>query len=470
MKELTAVRPPLSKKESSVTDLGASHQLWVICCALVGLLLPSIVKASGTDSNWPQWRGPDGLGISLETNAPLEWSAEQNVEWKTPIGGRGHSSPIVWNDKIFLTSSVEGPAVPGAKAVKHVDGKEEFLHPDSVGADHSYALKLLCLNRESGKILWEKTAYEGTLYDNRHKKNTYASPTPVTDGQFVYVYFGTEGVYCYDFEGSRIWKTVVGEVATLGMGVGTSPVLYEDLLILQCDEDNGEASFIVALDKRNGQPTWKVFRKIQVSWSTPIVIRTALRPELVTSGNETIISYDPTPGKELWHCKGLESNAVATPVTQGDTVYLSAGFPEKRTLAIRLGQSGDLTGTPNMLWRYEKGTAYVPSPILYERYLYLMTDKGILTCLDARTGQVQYDGGRVPVPATFSASPVALDGKILITSEDGDTFVIKAGPAHEVVRTNSIGEPVYASPAIAHGKIFIRGEKHLYCIGNKSKG
>jgi len=406
----------------------------------------------------------------LERDLALEWSAEQNVEWKTPIAGRGHSSPIVWNDKIFLTTSVEGPAVPGAKAVKHMDGKEEFLHPDSVGADHSYSLKLLCLDRDSGKILWGETAYEGTLYDNRHKKNTYASPTPVTDGQHVYVYFGAEGVYCYDFEGNLVWKTEVGKIATLGMGVGTSPVLYEDLLILQCDEDNGEASFIVALDKRNGQQSWKVPRKIQVSWSTPIVIRTALRPELVASGNEMIISYDPTNGKELWHCKGLESNAVATPVAQGDTVYLSAGFPEKRTLAIRLGQSGDLTGTSHVLWRYDKGTAYVPSPILYEHYLYLMTDKGILTCLDARTGQVEYEGGRVPVPATFSASPVALDGKILITSEDGDTFVIKAGPAHEVVRTNSIGEPVYASPAIAHGKVFIRGETHLYCIGNKSKG
>ena len=177
--------------------------------------------------------------------------------------------------------------------MKHMEGKEEFLHPDSVGADRSHTLKLLCLDRDTGKILWERTAYEGTLYDNRHKKNTYASPTPATDGRHIYAFFGSEGAYCYDFEGNQIWKTMVGKIATLGMGVGTSPVLYENLLILQCDEDNGEASFIMALDKSNGQPAWKTPRKIEVSWSTPIVVRAAQRAELITSGNEMILSYDP---------------------------------------------------------------------------------------------------------------------------------------------------------------------------------
>jgi outer membrane protein assembly factor BamB len=428
----------------------------------------SAVKAF-TDSNWPQWRGPDSQGISPERGLSIEWSPEKNIEWKTPITGRGHSSPIVWADRIFLTTSIEGQVVPGAKAVTHMEGKEVFLHPDSVGADRSYTLKLLCLDSSTGRVLWERTTYEGTLYDNRHKKNTYASPTPATDGCYVYAFFGSEGAYCYDFEGKQIWKAMVGKIATLGMGVGTSPVLYDDLVILQCDEDNGEASFITALDKKTGQQVWRVPRKVQVSWTTPIVVQTAQRAELIASGNEMITAYNPATGKELWRCKGLESNAIATPVAQGEMVYVSAGFPEKHTIAIRLGQSGDLTATPNIAWRYDKGTAYVPSPILYQGYLYLMTDKGILTCLDARTGQIVYEGGRVPTPATFSASPVAVDGKILLTSEDGDTFVIKAGPAHAVVRTNSLGEPVYASPAIAGGKIFIRGEKHLYCIGSNGK-
>jgi len=455
-REYRAVNPKVTKHPSII------FCLFSLCCL-------STMQASGTGSNWPQWRGPDSQGISTEKGLPIEWSADENIEWKTAIAGRGHSSPIVWQDRIFLTTSVEGAIVPGAKAAKHMEGAEEFVHPDSVGADHSYTLELICLDRDSGKFLWESTSYEGTLYDNRHKKNTYASPTPATDGRRVYVFFGSEGVYCYDFEGKQIWKTMVGKIATMGMGVSSSPVLFGDLVILQCDEDNGESSFIVALDKESGRQVWKTPRKIQVSWTTPIVVRTVQRAELVASGNEMILSYDPATGKELWHCKGLESNAIATPVAQGDMVYVSAGFPEKRTLAIRLGQSGDLTGTSNIVWRYDKGTAYVPSPILFRNYLYLMTDKGILTCLNALTGELEYEGGRVPVPASFSASPVIIDDKILLTSEDGDTFVIKAGPAHEVVRTNSLGEPVYASPAIAHGKIFIRGEKHLYCIGNKTK-
>jgi outer membrane protein assembly factor BamB len=444
-------------------------QVNLIGLLLASLFLPSSAQASNEGSNWPQWRGPDSQGISAEKGLPTEWDTEKNIMWKTPIAGRGHSSPIVWNNRIFLTTSLEGSVVPGAKAVKHMQGNEEFVHPDSMGADRSYTLKLLCLDRDSGEILWERTAYKGTLYDNRHKKNTYASPTPATDGRYVFAFFGSEGAYCYDLDGRPVWKAMVGKIATLGMGVASSPVPYENLVILQCDEDNGDASFMVALDKGSGRQVWRTPRKIQVSWATPIVVYTTRRAELVASGNEMIFSYDPANGTELWHCKGLESNAIATPVAQGGMVYLSAGFPEKRTLAIRLGQSGDLTGTPDIAWRYDKGTAYVPSPILYRDYLYLMSDKGILTCLNAMTGDVKYEGGRVPVPATFSASPVAIDDKILLTSEEGDTFVIKAGPVHEVVRTNSLGEPVYASPAIAHGKIFIRGERHLYCIGSKTK-
>jgi outer membrane protein assembly factor BamB len=207
-----------------------------------------------------------------------------------------------------------------------------------------------------------------------------------------------------------------------------------------------------------------------VSWSTPLLVNTGKRVELIASGNESVISYDPATGKELWRGKGLESNAIPSPVaTAGhDMVVVSAGYPAKTAYAIRLGASGELKDA-DIAWRYAKGTAYVPSPILYGDYIYLLTDKGVMTCLDARTGEVKYEGGRVPSPATFTASPVAFDGKILLTSEDGDTFVVKAGPKHEVLRTNSLGEPVYASPAMADGKIFIRGEKNLYAIEQVAK-
>jgi len=429
-------------------------------------LTAAALGASVEAKNWPGWRGADGQGVSDETTLPSDWTAEKNVAWKIPIPGRGHSSPIVWGNRVFVTTAVEGDVVAGAKAVKHKAGDKEFLHPDSIGADHKHTFKVIALNRDSGKTLWEATAWEGTPYDNRHRKSSYAASTPATDGKLVYAFFGTEGLYAYDFNGKLAWKAQLGNLATVGMGTGTSPILHDNVVIVQCDEDNGEASFIVALDKKTGKEVWRTPRKVQVSWSTPLLVKTSTRSELITSGTETVISYDPATGKELWHHKGVESNAIPSPVANNEMVFLVAGFPAKIAMAIKLGGSGDLTGTPNVPWKYAKGTAYVPSPILYGDYLYLTTDRGILTCIDAKTGEVKYEGGRIPIPATFTASPVAFEGKILMTSEDGDTFIVKAGPKHEVLGTNSIGEPVYASPAIADGRIFIRGEKNLYCIGS----
>jgi outer membrane protein assembly factor BamB len=432
----------------------------------LALLIVFSLTTAGFAANWPQWRGPDGSGISNEKNLPATWTPTTNIKWKAAIPGRGHSSPIVWGNRVFVTTAVEGEVVAGAKAVKHMAGDKEFLHPDSIGADHKHTFKVIALNRDSGKILWEATAWEGTPYDNRHRKSSYAASTPATDGKMVYAFFGTEGLYAYDYNGKLAWKAQLGKLGTVGMGTGTSPILYENVVIVQCDEDNGEASFIVALDKKTGKEVWRTPRKIQVSWSTPLLVKTSTRSELITSGTETVVSYDPATGKELWHHKGVESNAIPSPVANSDMVFLVAGFPAKIAMAIKLGGSGDLTGTPNVPWKYAKGTAYVPSPILYGDYLYLTTDRGILTCIDAKTGEVKYEGGRIPIPATFTASPVAFEGKILMTSEDGDTFIVKAGPKHEILATNSVGEPVYASPAIADGRIFIRGEKNLYCIGS----
>jgi outer membrane protein assembly factor BamB len=436
------------------------------------LLLCSFTLAGAQSSNWPGWRGPSA-GVSTEKNLPVEWDQSKNILWKTPLAGRGHSSPIIWGNKVFLTTAIEGPMIPGKRAVQHIRGGQVWVHPDSVGGDRSYTLKVVCLNRDTGKIVWEQTAYEGTVHDDRHRKNTYASSTPATDGRYVFAFFEAEGLYCYDLDGRLVWKTSLGKIAKMGMGHGMSPVLFEDLVIIQCDQEDGgpEAnSFIAALDKKSGREVWRVSRTHRKSWATPLLVKSAARWELVTSGAETIIAYDPGTGKELWRSKGVESHAIPSPVVGHNMVFVTAGSQAKRAVAIKLGGSGDLTDTPGVVWKYQKGTAYVPSPILFGDYLYLMSDKGLLTCLDAKTGEVKYEGGRVPVPATFTASPVAFDDKILLTSEDGDTFLIKAGPSHEVLRTNSIGEPVYASPAISQGKIFIRGEKHLYCISNLSGG
>ncbi len=425
----------------------------------------SFLAGRASAGNWPQWRGPDGSGISTEKNLPSEWSPTKNIKWKTPIDGRAHSSPIVWGNRVFVTTAIEGAEVPGAKAAKHqIDGKD-FVHPDSLGANRKQTFKVVCLDRDSGKIVWQTTAWEGTPYDDRHRKSSYAASTPATDGKMVYAFFGAEGLYAFDFKGKLAWKAQLPAMGNLGMGTGTSPILFDNLVIVQADEENGQTSFIAAFDKKTGKEVWKTARKVQISWSTPLLVRTGSRAELIASGTESIVSYDPATGKELWRHKGVESNAIPSPVANNEMVYLVAGYPAKIAMAIKLGQSGDLTGTPNVPWKYEKGTAYVPSPILYGDYLYLTTDRGILTCIDAKTGEVKYEGGRIPVPATFTASPVAFEGKILMTSEDGDTFIVKSGPKHEIIGTNSVGEAVYASPAIADGSIYIRGEKNLYRIG-----
>jgi outer membrane protein assembly factor BamB len=432
----------------------------------VALLLLA-TAASADPAIWAQWRGPDGQGVSRESGLPTEWGETAGVRWKTAIPGRGHSQPIVWGDRVFLTTAIEGDVVPGTKPARHVIDGKDFVHPDGVGADRKHTYEVLALDARTGRILWESKVWEGTPYDTRHKRGAYAAATPVSDGKMVWTYFGSEGLYAHDFDGKLVWKASLGGIATMGVGVGTSPVLYEDVLIVQADEDNGEKSVIVAFDKKTGKEAWRTARQVQVSWATPVLVKAAGRDELVTSGTEWVIAYDPRTGKELWKAKGLESNAVPSPVVAGDLVVLSAGYPAKMAMAIRAGGSGDVTSS-RVVWRVTKGTAYVPSPIAYQDHVYLMTDKGLLTCLDAKTGEVKYEGGRPPVPATFMASPVAYDGKLLLLSEDGDGYLVKAGTTHEIVKTNSLKEPVHASPALAGGSLYIRGEKHLYRIGGKS--
>jgi outer membrane protein assembly factor BamB len=321
-------------------------------------------------------------------------------------------------------------------------------------------------------VLWEQVAYDGPMFDNRHKRSSYASTTPVTDGQRVYAHFGPEGVYAYDVSGTLAWKANVAKIKTLGLGVGSSPVLYRDLLILQCDDDGGADSFIVGLNKQTGKEVWRTKRDVQISWSTPVLVAVPAgrhgeaRTELVTNGSEWIIAYDPTTGSELWRTAGVKSNAIHTPLVGEGLVIATAGFPARRVIAIRPGGIAKMTGADRIAWTYDKGTAYVVSPILYNGIVYLLNDRGVMTALDAKTGNVLYEGGRIPKPATFMGSPVAFSAHVLLTSEEGETFFVKAGASHEITRSNSIDEPVYSTLALANGRIYIRGERHLFAIGD----
>ncbi len=445
-------------------------------------LIPGLVLVSpfllGSD-NWPQWRGPGGHGISQEKGFPLHWSDIRNVAWKARIPGRGHSSPVVWGDRIFLTTAIRMEKVASAQPVTHYRKGEVYRHPQSEGAEYRHQLKLLCLDRRTGRLIWARTAFEGTPYDHRHRANTYASGTPVTDGRYVYALFDAEGLYCYDFEGNLVWKKSLGKIAKAGMGYGMSPVLFEDLLIIQMDKQGfgitvdpdsppaegefGDDSFITGLDKATGKEVWRTARNHRRSWATPLLVFGDDRVELVTSGAESVISYNPSTGEEYWRAEGVVSHPIPSPVAGKGLVFLSAGSQRKKAMAIRLGGSGDLTGTPFVAWTYEKGTAYVPSPILYGDYLYLLTDRGVVTCLKAATGEVIYTD-RLPAASTFKSSPVAFEGKILFSSEDGQTTVVEAGPEFKILNTNSLGESIWASPALAGGQVFIRTEGHLYCI------
>ncbi|HEY6546498.1 MAG TPA: PQQ-binding-like beta-propeller repeat protein [Vicinamibacteria bacterium] len=437
----------------------------LVSCLVLACLPSVAVRVSAADpfpdARWPGWRG-EGQGVVADAKVPLEWSETKNIVWKTELPGRGHSSPIVWGDRIFVTTAVEGEVVPGSPRMKHPqpDGTD-FRHPDAMGDDRRHAFTVLSVDARSGKLLWERTAWEGVPVDSRHKKASFASPTAVTDGERVYAYFGTEGLYAYDFAGTLAWKFAPGVIGSASVGLGTSPVLYKDLVILVCDEENGQRSYVVGLDRKTGREVWRTPRKVELSWATPVLLQANGRDELVTAGNQANIAYDPATGKELWRAPGLANNAVTTPLVGDGVVVISTGYPDKRSIAVKPGGSGEVA----TLWQYDKGSAYVPSPILYQGHVYLLTDKGLVTCLDAKTGAVKYEGQRPPVPATFMASPIALDGRLLLMSQDGDTFVVKAGPEFAVERTNSLGEPISASAAVAGGRLYIRGEKHLFAIG-----
>ncbi len=387
----------------------------------------AVMLAVGTGvsaENWPQWRGPGGQGISNETQLPLEWAPDRNIAWKTELPS-GHSSPIVWGDRIFLTAAIEGEVVPGAKAVPHTQGGQPFVHPDSVSADRKQTLQVIALDAKTGRQVWERVAYEGTVYDARHRRSSFAGPTAATDGQMVYAYFGPEGLYAYDFSGKLAWK-VVEHFATLGLGTGTSPVLFQNLVIIQRDEDNGDNSVVVAYDRKTGQGGLEdeARRRNQLGHARARARggshrardQRQLRDRGLRPGDGEGAVADERR-REQRHSHAAHQQGA------GDRDRGLSGEENHRDPARARAPAGT-----RVAWEYAKGTGYVLSNIAYGDYLYLLTDNGVVTCLDAATGAVKYEGGRPPVPTHFMGSPVAFSGMIAMTSEDGETFLIKAGP------------------------------------------
>jgi outer membrane protein assembly factor BamB len=441
------------------------HRLLLPLAAAALLTLPVRATLADDPDDWPQWRGAGGAGIGRGASYPSAWSATEHVAWKTAIPGKGHSSPVIYGNRLFITTAIQGEQIPGRKAPDHLgfDFKPGYLHPDSVGVDFANTLKVLALDADTGAIVWDRTVYSGPMHDNRHSSNTYASASVVTDGKMLYASFESEGFYAFDVDGTLKWKVSFGGMAKAGLGPGTSPILFGRLVILQADLEMGEGSSIVALDRITGKEVWRTKRANRRSWATPLLVTTGGRTELIASGAEAVVAYDPETGKELWKTDGTRSHPIPSFVAGHGLVFATAGSSSKVAFAIRPGPDGEQNGS-RIAWRYNKGTAYVASPILVGDYLYMVSDGGIMTCLEAKTGTVVYEGGRVPVPATFRASPVAFGDKILLTSEEGDTFVIRTGPKHEVLATNPLGEPVWASAALAHGRVYLRSDKHVFAI------
>jgi outer membrane protein assembly factor BamB len=430
------------------------------------LLIASFSFAYG--ENWPSWRGPGGLGISAEKGIPAKWDLSKNIKWKIEVPGLGHSSPIVWGDKIFITTAVNSNP-------EEANWQKGFPMVNRKLDSGDVSWKVLCFDKGTGKLLWAQTAITRKPVNGRHIKNSYASQSPVTDGTYVFAFFGDQGMYCYDFQGKLIWSSDLGSFTMRNSwGMGSSPVLYKNYVIQTCDQETGK-SFIVALDKKTGKIAWKTERDELSSWSTPYVYDQGARPELVVNATKAIRSYDPETGKLLWECRGpATSITTPTPTFMNGFFIVSSGFlmdPVRPITAFRPGAAGDITlkegetRSAAIAWRQQVAAPYIPTPLAYDGRIYVLLDQGFIACYDANTGKESYGKTRIDISATgFSASPVAMDGKIFCSSEDGDVFVIKAGDQFELLAKNSLGEGIMASPAVSNGNMFIRTIGHLYCI------
>jgi outer membrane protein assembly factor BamB len=447
------------------------------------LLLIAAGTAVGTDEggkppaaprpgDWPSFRGPRAAGVADGQNLPDAWDAEAgtHVRWKVAIPGLAHSSPVIWGDRLFITTAVSSRDDASFKHGLYGSGDAS---PDR--SPHKW--QVICLDKRTGEILWTRTAHEGEPKDKRHIKATYANSSPATDGRYVVALFGSEGLFAYDVNGEFLWRKDLGrldvgayDVPDYEWGSASSPILYRDLVIVQCDTQAD--SFVTAINVKTGETVWKTERDELPSWGTPTVYDAGDRHELVTNGSKFVRGYDPLNGKELWRLGGSSNITAPTPVFNDDLIVVASGRrPTKPIFAIRPGATGDITlpegktSSKSIAWSSTGRGPYMPTPVIYGGRLYVLNNNGVLDCYELETGKRFYRE-RIPhVGGGFSGSPVAADGKLYLPGEDGDIFVVKAGPAFELLAQNPMGERIMASPALSEGTLYIRAEHHLFAIG-----
>ncbi|HXX95149.1 MAG TPA: PQQ-binding-like beta-propeller repeat protein [Planctomycetota bacterium] len=420
---------------------------------------PAVPSREDREAFWPHWRGPAGNGVAPKADPPLRWSETENVRWKRELPGLGHSTPILWRDRVFITAAMPFgdplPPTAGARDGEH-DNRETVRRQKFL---------VLAVHRDDGRILWQRTVREGVPHETGHETGSYASHSPVTDGERVYASFGSNGLFCLDWEGRPVWEKDLGQMHSLhAHGEGSSPALHGDTLVVNWDHEG--SSFVIALDSATGREKWRTPREEITSWSTPLVVTEGGKAQVIISATRRIRGYDLATGRVLWECGGLSHNVVASPVAGGGLVIAGSSYEKKAMLAIRLeGAQGDLTGTDHVIWTRDRHTPYVPSPLLYEDKLYFFSHyQGILMCLNARTGEAYFGPARLPEVSDFYASPLGAAGRVYLASREGVTLVLKHGPALEVLATNRLQDRFSASPAAAGGQLFLRGERFLYCI------
>jgi outer membrane protein assembly factor BamB len=437
------------------------------------LTLTLALPVVAADDTWPRWRGPLDNGVA-RGDAPHQWSDAKNIAWKIPIPGRGHSSPVIWGGKIFVTTAV--PAVemsagaaggargPGGGARRPGGGGRGPGGGAASGVEHRFLI--IAVDRQTGRLVWERTALTATPHEGYHGRyGSFASNSPVTDGRHLFAFFGSRGVYAYDLDGKLLWKKT--DFPKMKMrnqfGEGSAAVLHGSVLLLNFDQE--ENSFLLALDKSTGKQIWKVDRDEISAWSPPFVAEHDGEKQVIISATNKVRSYDLATGKLIWECAGLGSNVIPAPVIHNGTVIVMSGHRNPNLLAIKLGKTGDLTGTDAVAWTNQRGNSYTPSPVLHDGKLYMLTDNGMLSCLNASDGKPHYLQQRLPKPYNFKASPVAVNGKLYLSSEDGDVIVVKMGEKFEVLATNTHADEMFiASPAVADGSLYLRGRNTLYCV------
>ena len=413
----------------------------------------SLASEDGSQKFWPHWRGPLATGAVLKGNPPVEWSESKNVKWKTAIDGLGLSTPIIWENSLYITTAI-GPAK------NEGEGWQRANKPV-----HALKFTLIALDRNTGKILWQKTATEHLPHEGTPANGIWAANSHITDGQFCDAYFGSNGLFCYDFSGKLIWQKEMEKIHTRrDFGEGSSPALYGKYIVLT--RDNEDQSFIEALDKNTGKRLWRVNRDVATSWATPLIVEVDGKPQVIINATGATRAYDLKTGKEIWFAEGMTRNTIPSPVQAGGTVFVTSGYRGADLQAIRLsGAKGDLSNSSAILWRYQKDTPYVPSPLLCGDYIYVLKgNRAVLTCLDAASGQVFYAAQKLEGIRDIYASPVGTKDKVYLLGREGTTKVIALSDKYQELATNKLADNFDASPAIVGDEIYLRGRHYIYCI------